>query len=93
MDNFSYIVKSMTLKSVYTTVNNYYNNLSNIDIESELEKIAIQNNFDILIKNDQNVSIYTFNKDFFSTLGQMNEMTNRLYDNAGEIIEKEENRI
>lgn len=83
--------KTMTLKSVYTTVNNYYNNLSNIDIESELEKIAIQNNFDILIKNDQNVSIYTFNKDFFSTLGQMNEMTNRLYDNAGEIIEKEEN--
>lgn len=83
--------KTMTLKSVYTTVNNYYNNLSNIDIESELEKIAIQNNFDILIKNNQNVSIYTSNKDFFSTLGQMNEMTNGLYDNAGEIIEEEDN--
>ena len=83
--------KTRTLKSVYTIVNNYYNNSENIDIESELEKIAIQNNFDILIKNNKNVSIYTSNKDFFSTLGQMNAMTNQLYENSGEIILEEEN--
>ena len=82
--------KTRALKSVYATVNSYYNSSVDIDIESELEKIAVQNNFDILIKNNQNVSIYTSNKDFFSTLGQMNAMSNGLYDNAGEIIEQNE---
>lgn len=80
--------KTKALKSVYQTVNNYYNNPDNKEIELELEKIAIQNNFDILIKNEQNVNIYTSNKDFFSTLGQMNEMTNRFNTEVGQIIEK-----
>lgn len=81
--------KNRTLKSVYEAVNDYYNNLGDIDIETELEKIAIKNNFDILIKNNQNINIYTSNKDFFSTLGQMNEMTNN--SRMGEIIEKHTN--
>ena len=85
--------KTRALKSVYITVNNYYNSSVDMDIESELEKIAVQNNFDILIKNNQNVSIYTSNKDFFSTLGQMNAMSNGLYDNTGEIIEQNEDMI
>ena len=33
---------------------------------------------------------YTSNKDFFSTLGQMNEMTSRFNANLGETIEKGE---
>ena len=80
--------KTKALKSVYQTVNEYYNYSSQEQIELDLEKIAIQNNFDILIKNDQNVNIYTSNKNFFSTLGQMNEMTNRFNNNIGEIIEE-----
>ncbi len=80
--------KTKALKSVYRTVNNYYSNEQEENIETELEKIAIQNNFDILIKNDQNVNIYTSNKDFFSTLGQMNEMTNRFNTNIGQVIEE-----
>ncbi len=79
--------KTKSLKAVYETINNYYNDSQSVDIEMELEKIAIKNNFDILIKNDQNVNIYTSNKDFFSTLGQMNEMSSR-FDNIGEIIEE-----
>lgn len=82
--------KTKALKSVYVTVNNYYNSSVDTDIEAELEKIAVQNNFDILIKNNQNVNIYTSNKDFFSTLGQMNAMSNGLYDNTGEVIEQNE---
>lgn len=82
--------KTKALKSVYEIVNNYYITSQNIDLETQLEKIAINNNFDILIKNDQNVNVYTFNKDFFSTLGQMNEMTSRFNTNLGEVIEKEE---
>lgn len=79
--------KTRALKSVYEAVNYYYNNTENGDLESQLEKIAINNNFDILIKNDQNVNVFTSNKDFFSAFGQMNEMTNKLNTNSGEIIE------
>ena len=79
--------KTKALKTVYETINSYYNDSESVDIEIELEKIAIQNNFDILIKNNQNVNIYTSNKDFFSTLGQMNEMSSR-FDNAGKVIEE-----
>ena len=73
--------KTKALKSVYETVNNYYSNSQDGDLEMILEKIAIQNNFDILIRNEQNVNVYTSNKDFFSTFGQMNEMTNRFERN------------
>ena len=82
--------KTKALKSVYQVVNNYYNNNENGNLEEELEKIAIQNNFDILIRNNQNVNVYTSNKDFFSTLGQMSEMTNRFNTSSGETLEESE---
>ena len=85
--------KRQTLKSVYKTVNEYYNNAQSGDLESELEQIAIQNNFDILIRNEQNVNVYTSNDDFFSTFGQMNEMTSRFDTGAGEMIEKSDNYV
>lgn len=80
--------KTQSLKNVYEIINDYYNSGANIDIDSELEKIAIKNNFDILIRNDQNINVFTSNKDFFSTLGQMNEMTNSI--SSGQIIEQDE---
>ena len=80
--------KQTALKSVYETVNNYYNNGKIGDLSNELERIAVKNNFDILIRDDQNVNVYTSNKDFFSTFGQMNEMTSRFNTGDGEIIEE-----
>ena len=80
--------KTKSLKSVYKLVNDDYNNSENIDIEAQLERIAINNDFDILIRTNQNVNVYTSNKDFFSTLGQMNEMTSRYNKNSGEMIEE-----
>ena len=85
--------KQTALKSVYATVNDYYNNGENGDLSRELEQIAIRNNFDILIRDDQNVNVYTSNKDFFSTLGQMNEMTSRFNTGAGEIIEENDDFV
>ena len=94
LETFYLYKKTNTLKLVFNQLNEYYNNPStDIDIESELEKIAIKNNFDILIKNDQNISIYTSNKDFFSTLGQMNEMTSKLNINSGEILEQDSKTV
>ena len=80
--------KTKSLISVYDLVNGYYNGEVEGDIRPQLERMAIQNNFDILIKDDQNVNVYTSNKDFFSTFSQMSEMTNNFEANFGETIEK-----
>ena len=85
--------KTKSLISVYDLVNSYYNGEVEGDITAELEKMAIQNNFDILIKNDQNVNVYTSNKDFFSTFSQMSEMTNEFDSNFGEVIERNEDFV
>ena len=85
--------KRNALKAVYQTVNDYYNNGEEDDLSSKLEQMAISNNFDILIRDDQNVNVYTSNKDFFSTLGQMNEMTSRFNTGAGEVIEQNNNFV
>ena len=60
--------KTNALKAVYEKINSYYLNSQQADLEEQLEKIAINNNFDILIKNNQNINVYTSSKDFFSTL-------------------------
>ena len=85
--------KRQTLKSVYRTVNDYYNNDKSENFEEKLEQIAIQNNFDILIRNNENVNIYTSNKDFYSTFDQMNEMTSRFNIGVGELIEQSDNFV
>ena len=68
--------KTKDLEKVYIAINEYYNNSNKIDINSELEKIAVRNNFDILIKNDENINVFTSNKDFLSTFGEMNSIRN-----------------
>ena len=85
--------KRNALKSVYQTVNDYYNNGEIGDLSAELEQVAVRNNFDILIRNDQNVNVYTSNKDFLSTYGEMNEMTSRFNTGAGEVIEENNNFV
>ena len=61
--------KQQDLTEVYNTINNYYNSKYNSEqLEVRLEKLAIYNNFDILIKNDENITLYSSNRDFLSNL-------------------------
>ena len=72
LESFYIYNKETALKSVYHLINEYYNNSDNqIAIDGELEKIAVKNNFDILIKSRDNQSIYTSNKDFYSSIREM----------------------
>ena len=82
--------KTSALRSVYTIVNEYYNHSdSKDDMENELEKIAVKNGFDILIRNNnENVNVYTSTKDFFAAVGQLTEMANKVNGDTGEIIEE-----
>ena len=59
LENFYLYSKQKELKSVYEKINNYYKNYNyENNIETELEKIAVKNNFDILIKDYNVINIY-----------------------------------
>lgn len=62
---YIYSKKDKLLQSYYS-INKYVssNNISQSHIELELEKIAINNNFSIIITDENNMSIYTSNKDY-----------------------------
>ena len=63
LENFYIYSKTATIKQVYQKVNNYYASENpNINLETELKKIAYKNNFDILIKTD---TITLSQKDFY----------------------------
>lgn len=71
--------------NVYDTINKYYSTPnSQIDIELELEKAAINNNFDIIIKTDAGISIFTSNKDFSTTIGKINEIQSSVFSWFGQ---------
>ena len=91
--------KQNNLIEVYKNINEYYiNPQSGKDLELELEKIATNNNFDIIIKTDKGLNVYTSNKDFSSTIGTINEIEstassgvnpkNLLYKNDKLIVRK-----
>ena len=64
--------KEKKLESVYTIINNYYNGEKRGEtLSEELDKIAINNNFDILIRSADNVSVYSSNKDFYPNIGDI----------------------
>lgn len=87
LEKFYLYSKQKTLKSVYSQINEYYNNPNKYnDIETELEKISIKNNFEILIKDNNNVNIYISNKNFLSGIN-METILDRLNINTGEELE------
>ena len=79
--------KQQTLVDVYTQLNEYYNgNDHDLDLESEMDKISIKNNFDILIKDEENFSIYTSNKDFNYVLSTIQDLTSSQNSQRDEAI-------
>jgi len=79
LESFYLYSKTESIKSVYHKINQYYNEItlkgnSNIDIDEELNKISIQNDLDILIKNKENLLLYSSDKDFNTALDKLNEI-------------------
>ncbi len=69
LENFYIYSKTNTIKELYEKINAYYE-APNLDIslESELKKVAFRNNFDILIKADTDLILFSTNKDFLSNI-------------------------
>ena len=81
LENFYIYSKTAIIKQVYQKVNDYYNTENtNVDLETELKKIAYKNNFDILIKTDTNLIIFTSDREFLSStyiLKDINEIKSK----------------
>lgn len=87
LESFYLYSKRNTLIDVYEKINNYYNNSnSSVNMENELGKIAANNNFDILIKTDTDISIYTSNKDFLLTINQIEQMSSMKNEEKNSLV-------
>lgn len=106
LESFYLFSKVENVKLAYEKINSYYNIIeqtpsTQINIEDELNKISIKNDFDILIMNKQNILIFSSDKSLASTINKINEMilnsqnqsliNNRIY--ANHIIYQDEKVI
>ena len=89
--------KTNTVRAVYARINEYYSsNSANIDLDEELKNIAFKNNFDILIQADNNIIVFSTNRDFISSIDQLmdnesassQDQTNIIYKDRDIIIRK-----
>ena len=69
LESFYLYSKTKTVRDVYNKINNYYNSNNNSGYtEEELKRIAFNNNFDIFIETDENIIVFSTNKDLYSTI-------------------------
>lgn len=92
LKTFYLYAKTQTVKKVYQQIENYYQNGNNtgIKIENELRRIAFNNNFDIFIKAEDDVFIFSTDKDFYSTLNRINDIVDA-ETRENEIVYKDNN--
>ena len=90
LEQFYLYKKQNTLKSVYESLNDYYKTPEqNNDIQTELEKLSIKNNFDILIKDNNGINLYTTNKNFSTVIGSINDILDKISE--GKVLESNDN--
>ena len=69
LEKYYQYTKSNQLKSLYNNINDYYNSDNPAtNFKDELDRVAIKNNFDILIKDENDKAVYLSNKDFLSNI-------------------------
>ena len=72
LETFYMYSKTNTVRAVYSRINDYYSsNNINIDLDEELKNIAFKNNFDIVIQADNNIIVFSTNRDFISSIDQV----------------------
>lgn len=75
LETFYIYSKTNTVKQVYERIDNYYQqNINGDGIETELKRIAFNNNFDIYIKTNENILIFSTDRDFYNTLSRLNSI-------------------
>lgn len=91
LESFYLYSKTQTVRGVYEKINNYYNlNGSDSNIEEELQRIAFNNNFDIFVETDQNVIVFSTNRDFYTILEMITNVREYGEENRNNVIYKDE---
>ena len=81
LESFYLYSKTKTVRNVYTKINNYYNmNGNDENLQEELRRIAFNNNFDIFIETDENVIVFSTDKDLYTTIDLITNARNNLTD-------------
>jgi len=90
LEKFYLYKKQNTLKSVYESLNDYYKTPGqDNNLQTELEKLSIKNNFDILIKDNNGINLYTTNKNFSTVIGSINDILDKVQ--GGKELESNDN--
>ncbi len=90
LESFYLYSKINTLEGVYEQINAYTSKTYAVsDLEEKLEKISINNNFDILIKTNQNITVYSTNKDYVGVLREFGKLLP--FNNSDSYIKENEN--
>ena len=94
VESYYLYYKRETLLGSYNNINKYIksNNISTSYIELELQKMAINNNLNILITDNNNISIYNSSKDFKFNLQEMNKGKVLYNKNNTYIVEAKDNK-
>ena len=76
LETFYIYSKTKNIVEAYEKINYMYNQIENgvtgIDVETELNKIAVKNEFDIVVENEQYITLYTTDSNFNSLLEKIN---------------------
>lgn len=92
LEKYYQYAKSNQLKNVYNMLNSYYNGEIQVsNLEEELNQISIKNNFDIIIKNKQGITVYLSNKDYLSNMKIVMEFLGVNRSKELQIIEDSDN--
>ena len=102
LESFYLFSKTKDIQTSYNKINGYYiENKDNLEINEELNKLSAKNDFDILIKNLDNIPIYSSHKDLSTSIEKINgmielEKNNKnnktlTFENKNIVIAKEEN--
>ena len=93
LEKFYLYSKQKSLMDAYQIINEaYQQETSTNNLELQLEKIAIYNNFDILIKSEDNINVYSSNRDFISNV-MSNSMQIQVDNDKGNILYSKENVV
>ena len=75
LESFYLYSKINSLEGVFEQLNSYVSKAYNIaDFQEVLEKISINNNFDIVIKTSDNLTVYSTNKDYIGVLKEFGKL-------------------
>ncbi len=92
LETFYLYTKTNNLIGIYERLNHYYSKeeINNGQIEAELEKIAINNNFDILIQGENDISVYSTNRNFLSNINEINTINSILQKSKNIVYKNDE---